>query len=74
MRRRAEWRFLCHRDCPMLQIHVCIYLNVDAFDNGELPIIEYTMDHDNAIERGVLGRQCRAAFEAGQVVLTYPFD
>lgn len=58
-----------------MQVHVCVWRNIEAFDGGEeLPIVEYTMNHNDPVERKVLGMQCRAAFEAGQVVLTYPVD
>lgn len=32
----------------------------------------YTMDHNSAEQRRVLGEQCRNAFEGGQRVVTYP--
>ena len=33
-------------------------------------IAVYVMNHDNALERQVLGMQCRYAFEANQCVVT----
>lgn len=33
---------------------------------------EYTIDHNDPVQRRVLGEQCRNAFEGGQFVITYP--
>lgn len=35
-------------------------------------IRRYVMDHDSQEQRRVLGEQCRNAFEAGQLIVTYP--
>ena len=32
----------------------------------------YDVDHADPTQRRVLGEQCRNAFEAGQLVMTYP--
>ena len=52
----------------VLKIQVEIY---SCTDHKTL-IHSYTMDHDDADQRRVLGAQCRGAFEAGQKVVTYP--
>lgn len=33
---------------------------------------KYTIDHDDPMQRRVLGEQCRNAFEAGQSIRTIP--
>lgn len=55
-----------------MKVNVCVFENIEAFERGAHPIIDYMMNHDSAEERRVLGQQCRHAFEHGQVVLTYP--
>lgn len=56
----------------MLKISVCVFQNLTSFERGDYPVIEYDMDHDEQEQRVVLGRQCRYAFEYGQVVVTFP--
>lgn len=53
----------------MLKIHVTVKNRP-----GVVPtlVADYVMDHDDHIERRVLGEQCRNAFEAGQSVSTTP--
>ena len=33
---------------------------------------KYSMDHDDPMQRRVLGEQCRNAFDGGQRIVTYP--
>ena len=33
---------------------------------------KYSMNHDDPMQRRVLGEQCRNAFEGGQRIVTYP--
>ena len=54
-----------------MKVRVQIYANEIALSHG-IPFKWYTMNHDDAAERRVLGEQCRNAFEAGQCVVTYP--
>lgn len=35
-------------------------------------LCRYTMDHDDIVQRRILGEQCRNALEAGQSVNTTP--
>lgn len=52
----------------MLMIKVVVYAKA-----GDIkPIAEYEMDHDDPVQRRRLGASCREAFEAGQMVVTYP--
>ena len=55
-----------------MKVTVEIHKNLVDYVNGDEPWRMYEMDHDDAAQRRVLGEQCRNAFEAGQVVLTYP--
>ncbi len=43
----------------------------DYMDDAKL-FRKYVMDHDDPIQRRVLGEQCRNAFEGDQMVVTYP--
>lgn len=52
----------------MLQIKVIVY----EHPKSEKVVAEYVMDHDDAAQRRRLGVSCREAFEAGQMVVTYP--
>jgi len=52
----------------MLQIKVVVYESREA----KTVIAEYVMDHDDAAQRKRLGISCREAFEAGQMVVTFP--
>ena len=54
-----------------MKVQVEIYNSLKEFDNGYEPVRCYIMDHDDPAQRKVLGMQCRNAFEAGQVVLTF---
>lgn len=56
----------------MLKVRVQVYASVSAFQNNEEPFRDYVIDHDVVTSRRVLGEQCRNAFEAGQVIVTFP--
>lgn len=56
----------------MLKVRVEVYQSIASYEIGEKPFRFYIMNHDVPIERKVLGAQCRNAFEAGQVIVTYP--
>lgn len=47
-------------------------IEVTIRDEGDRIVRRYVMDHDDPIQRRVLGEQCRNAFEAGQSVETCP--
>jgi hypothetical protein len=52
-----------------------LMVKVEVWDCPEgLPrkLLTYTMNHDDAQQRRVLGIQCRNAFEAGQSIRTDP--
>jgi hypothetical protein len=52
-----------------------LMVKVEVWDCREgLPrkLLAYTMNHDDAQQRRVLGIQCRNAFEAGQSIRTSP--
>jgi hypothetical protein len=55
-----------------MKVQVHVYSSLASFEDEWGPMRSYTMDHDDPSQRRVLGEQCRNAFEAGQVVLTYP--
>jgi hypothetical protein len=55
----------------MLRVNVEVYASVEAFEAGAAPLREYEMNHDCETERKTLGMQCRNAFEAGQMIVTY---
>lgn len=55
-----------------MKVCVEVYDNINAYEDGAEAFRSYTMNHDDAGERRVLGEQCRNAFEAGQMILTYP--
>jgi len=55
-----------------MKVCVEVHMNLDSFEDGNKPFRCYTMNHDDPAERRVLGEQCRNAFEAGQVIVTYP--
>lgn len=57
-----------------LKVYVEVYASIDAFEDGDKALREYSMNHDNAAERRVLGEQCYNAFKAGQMILTYSKD
>jgi hypothetical protein len=40
------------------------------FESGADPLSSYTIDHDDDGQRRTLGKQCRNAFEVGQMILT----
>lgn len=40
--------------------------------SGAVLVAAYTMNHDDVVQRRVLGEQCRNAFEGGQKIVTYP--
>lgn len=46
----------------------------DAYQNKHSRgLVRYfLMDHNDPAQRRVLGEQCRSAFEAGQLVMTWP--
>lgn len=65
----------------MLKVRVRVFKDMTHFwdwtESGHhepLPLVEYTMDHDDPVQRRRLGESCRDAFEAGQVVVTRPVD
>lgn len=49
-----------------------LYISVVVMDSEGLDIANYVMDHDDPVQRRVLGEQCRNAFEAGQSITTSP--
>lgn len=57
-----------------LIVQVIVYKNRKDFENKNSPLRRYVINHDLALSRKVLGEQCRNAFEAGQVIVTYPID
>lgn len=59
------------RGIQMLKVNVEIYSSVEAYEEGEEALASYVMDHDDPAQRRVLGEQCRNAFEAGQMIVTY---
>lgn len=52
----------------MLKIKVVVYESAES----QKVVAEYVMDHDDAAQRKRLGISCREAFEAGQMVVTFP--
>lgn len=44
---------------------------VEVWQYGYL-MRRYVMDHNDILQRRVLGEQCRNAFEGGQKIVTYP--
>lgn len=62
-----------HREPAMsLIVIVEVHVSMEDFCRGHGPIRRYEMDHDDPIQRRVLGEQCRNAFEGGQCVVTRP--
>lgn len=55
----------------MLKIRVFVYAAKSSLDQ-DAPLHMYQVDHDDPTQRRVLGAQCRAAFEAGQTIVTRP--
>lgn len=55
-----------------MDIRVMVYESINAFLYDDKPLRAYDMDHNDPVQRRVLGEQCRNAFEGGQVVVTYP--
>ena len=55
-----------------MKVCVEVYASITAMEDGDEPLHEYVMEHDDAAQRRALGARCRCAFEAGQVVLTFP--
>ena len=47
-------------------------IKVTVTDRHGHLVRQYVMDHDDQVQRRVLGEQCRNAFEAGQAVSTTP--
>lgn len=56
-----------------MKIKVEVYNNYIEFDFAE-PVVSYVMEHDEPEQRKRLGIGCQDAFEAGQLVMTYPVD
>lgn len=56
---------------PPLLVEVRVYSSPLSLGKGEQPIVSYAMDHNDEAQRRRLGQECRRAFEAGQVVLTW---
>ena len=54
-----------------MKVYVEVYSNPNDLGRGKSPIREYVMNHNDQGERRVLGEQCRNAFEAGQLIVTY---
>lgn len=54
----------------MLKVCVMVFASEREYERGADPIAEYVIDHDDDLQRRNLGRQCRSAFEAGQMVVT----
>jgi hypothetical protein len=54
----------------MLRVLVEVYASVEMFESGADPLSSYTIDHDDDGQRRTLGKQCRNAFEVGQMILT----
>lgn len=55
----------------MMKVNVEVYRSIDSYEQGDDALYVYSMDHDDQAQRRVLGQQCRNAFEAGQVIVTY---
>lgn len=51
-----------------------VFNSVSDFRRGAKPYRNYIMEHDDSEQRSTLGRQCRYAFEAGQVIVTFPVE
>ena len=49
-----------------------LYVRVEVWAANGALIRAYTMNHDDQLQRRVLGEQCRNAFEGGQRIVTYP--
>ena len=49
-----------------------LYVRVAVWAANGALIRAYTMNHDDPLQRRVLGEQCRNAFEGGQRIVTYP--
>lgn len=49
-----------------------LIIRVTVTDNAGNRLAQYTMDHDDVVQRRTLGEQCRNAFEAGQSICTAP--
>lgn len=56
----------------MLRVRVRVWSDSRVYNWGAEPFIDYVMDYNNDVERRRLAESCRAAFEAGQVVVTVP--
>ena len=54
-----------------MKVCVEVHATLIAFEDGADPFRKYTMNYNDPAERRVLGEQCRNAFEAGQVIVTY---
>lgn len=37
-------------------------------------VADFIVDHDDPVQRRVLGEQCRNAFDGGQTVTTFPIE
>ena len=55
-----------------MRVEVRVYANRQDFERQEKPLVTYLMDDDDEVHRQVLGRQCRSAHAAGQVIVTIP--
>lgn len=56
-----------------MKVCVEVFDSLLAFERTpDFPLRYYMMNHNDPAERRVLGEQCRNAFEAGQVIVTYP--
>lgn len=61
-----------------MQVNVEVWASDDAFrsayrgKHSDGLVRYYLMNHDDPAQRRVLGEQCRNAFEAGQLIVTWP--
>lgn len=49
-----------------------LIIRVTVTDHSGHKLAQYVMDHDDPVQRRMLGEQCRNAFEAGQSICTSP--
>lgn len=49
-----------------------LFVQVVVYSPSGQVLRKYTIDHDDPMQRRVLGEQCRNAFEAGQSIRTIP--
>lgn len=49
-----------------------LIIGVEVWGQNGVLLRLYQMNHDDPVQRRVLGEQCRNAFEGGQRIVTYP--